>query len=142
MVWPPRSRRGRQSVREPDFPLALFLLSGWYRNSKAGAGSRPGVCVFPRWHRDRRRRKQEQRGTRPPLCSSVQAPTSSRFQNAQCRFCGPRPLPGFPRHPSSFAWRCPSPAAIGRRRGPPTAPPSRQGSVPRAARSCGQLADC
>ena len=66
MVWPPRSRRGQQGVRQPDFPLALFLLSRWYRNSKAGAGSRPGVCVFPRWHGDRRRRKQEQRGTRPP----------------------------------------------------------------------------
>lgn len=83
-----RSQRGRQGVEQPDYPLALFLLSRWYRNSRAGAGSRRAVflvsvCVSvsvffpaswgPRWVGSRSSAEPAPR-ERPRLCSRVRGP--------------------------------------------------------------------
>lgn len=99
----------------------------------------PAVFFFfplpPGWHWERERRKRELRETRPEgaevsPAAELRALCSYHFQNTPSRFRRPRPLPGFPPPPASFAWRCPSPVAIGRRRAPPTAPRPPRGSVP------------
>lgn len=92
-------------------------------------------------------RKRELRGTRPEgaevsPAAELRALCSCHFQNTPSRFRRPRPLPGFPRHPLHLHGAAPPPLPLAGA-GPRPLLPDRGGvPSPRAARSCGQRADC
>lgn len=127
------ARRGARGTRRPAFSPRLLFSCHRPRESAAGSGSavRLAGLAPPRAERAPSSSRAERTGR-------VRQPRSGRFQNAPSRSRRPRPRRGFPAARLICMAR-PSPAAIGRSRAPPSlsAPPRRQGSVPRAPGAAG-----
>lgn len=133
---PARPWRGRQGVKHPCHGGTEIVQQEWEVARPYFCNVCVCMCVFPGWQAFRR--KEQAGGAEPPGAAATTLPRGSGVvlrplpERSEPLLQAP-PKPGFPRHPF-FAWRVPSPAAIGWRCAPPSAPPP-QGTVP----SCPEL---